>query len=261
MLSGYLLNLNKKKEFSNNILDILQSKDLDKLKYDIQYTINNRILSNDELIDKIIDNNLFDVFKIVITNEILFFNNLKINKLFDMDFSKKNKYFEIIIDKMNKNQLNNLITLLIYKEDNDEVIFEKLVKKILEIKENDNDIKRIINDCCFNNKLSYIEITLQYYKIKLNYDNSEPLYKIITSHLLCDMKDIFNYVINKGAVVKDREESFLIESINHNKISIINILIDKYKLKVNICDNLPIKKAYDSGNYEFINLQHMDKCK
>jgi hypothetical protein len=253
MLSGYLLNVNKKKEFSSNILSILQVSDVDKLKYDIKYTINNKIFSNDELIEKIIDNNLYDVFKYVIQTNTLYFNNLKIEKLFTLDFSKKNKYFDVILENMNIDQLNNLISSLTFKEDNDEIIFEKILKKIIYLEnEDDTNIKKLINLCCFNNKLSYIEIVLLNKNIKLNYNNSEPLYKIIISHLLCDMQDIFNFVVSKGARVKDREETFLIEAINYNKISIVNILLDKYKLSVNICNDLPIRKAYDTGNWELL---------
>lgn len=261
MLSAYLFNVNKKKEFASNILSIMQVEDLDKLKYDISYTLNNKIFSNDELLDKILDNNLYEVFKVVIEKNILLFTNLKMNKLFDYDFSKKVKYFEVIIQNMDTNKLLNLLTLIIYKENTDEVIFEMILKKFKIINENNDNIeiyKKIINDCCYNNKLSYVQIILDHVFIKLNYDNSEVLFKIITSHLLCDMTDIFKFAILKGACVKDREESFLIEAINFNRANIIDLLLDKYKVKINICDNLPIRKAFETNNFDLV-LKILDK--
>ncbi len=70
------------------------------------------------------------MFKYVIQTNILFYNILKIDKLFSLEISKKNKYFDVIIKNMDLEQLCNLINSMSYKDNDDEIIFEKIFMKI-----------------------------------------------------------------------------------------------------------------------------------
>ena len=225
MMSHILSNINKKTEYSSKVNEIICSEiDKHDLISDIEFLLNNNIISHDDLVCKLFQFNKVDNFKILLENKIIGFDLSLTTKLLEI-YSQETKinFINIILNNISDFELIELCNFVIYFNDSNEEIFELVLKKILD-KKDDKIIKDLINFCCSRNKLTYLTIILEKTKIKLNYNNSEPLLKIVTSNLFENMEPIFTYAILEGGDINDRKDELLYNALKYNKKEIIEII-------------------------------------
>ena len=225
MMSHMLSNINKKTEYSSKVNEIICSEiDKNDLISDIEFLLNNNIISHDDLVCKLFQFNKVDNFKILLENKIIGFDLSLTTKLLEI-YSQESKinFINIILNNISDFELIELCNFVIYFNDSNEEIFELVLKKILD-KKDDKIIKDLINFCCSRNKLTYLSIILEKTKIKLDFNKSEPLLKIVMCNLFENLEPIFSYAVLEGGNISDRKEELLYNAIKYNKKELIELI-------------------------------------
>ena len=227
MMSYIVSNINKKKEYSseNKINQIICSNEkAGNFIEDINYLLNNSIITNDNLVCKLFEFNKIDNFKVLMENKIIGFDLVLTTKLLEINNQEtKINFLKIIIENINSFDLNELCNFVIYFDESNEIIFELVFNKLVE-KSSDKAIKDLINFCCSRNKLTYLTIILEKTKIKLDFNKSESLLKIVMSNLFENLEPIFSYAILEGGNISDRKEELLYNAIKYNKKELIELI-------------------------------------
>ncbi len=227
MMSYIVSNINKKKEYSseNKINQIICSNEkADNFIENINYLLNNSIITNDDLVCKLFEFNKVENFKLLMENKIIGFDLVLTTKLLEIvNQETKINFLKIIIENINSFDLNELCNFVIYFDESDEVIFELVFNKLVE-KSSDKTIQDLINFCCSRNKLTYLTIIVDKTKIKLDFNKSEPLLKIVMCNLFENLEPIFSYVVLEGGNISDRKDELLYNAIKYNKKELIELI-------------------------------------
>jgi len=240
LLQEALKKLAEKKSKLLNSDEIIKSGNID----NIQTLVKDNVISWQKIYNKSIEFDNIDLINYIMKNKFitisdeLIFETIKYNKYNIIDLL-------INLNGESSDIINKIIKMSITV--NSEDIFKLMIKNYIA----HINLKDIFYYICVNGNINQLSYLLDHYSINILDDNSKCLSLVLSNK---NGTELFKYLIGKGAEPTESDGSFLLDAITYNNEEIVGLLIDKYKISVNIFDDAPIKRAYEIDNWDMFNL-------